>query len=98
MKRLEGRSAIVTGGAGGIGYAIAGLLAEEGAFTLITDINEKGARDSADRISAASGIKVLGIGADVSKTGDCERAVRAAVENFKKVDILVNNAGITKDN
>ncbi len=84
MKRLEGKTALVTGGAQGIGFAGARLFAAEGARVVIADINEaKGA-------AAAAEIGATFVKCDVSKAGD----VKQAVEACGTVDVLYNNAGI----
>ncbi len=84
MKRLEGKTALITGGAQGIGFAGAKLFAEEGARVVIADINEaKGA-------AAAAEIGAKFVKCDVSKSAD----VQAAVAACGTVDVLYNNAGI----
>jgi pyridoxal 4-dehydrogenase len=88
--KLEDRVAIVTGGAQGIGRAIAEKLSEEGAFVVIADINEEGAKAVADGLSRDA----VGIRTDVSKPEDVQTMVDAAVERFGRVDVLVNNAAI----
>lgn len=93
MKRLEGRVALVTGGASGIGKATAHRLAEEGAAVVVTDI-----QDEAGEL-VAKGIRELGgqatyIHQDVSSETDWDGAVGAALREFGALDILVNNAGI----
>lgn len=98
MKRLEGKAALVTGAARGIGYEIALAFAAEGAAVAIADISKADSDAAAAAIAAKTGSKAVGLGLDVSKEADCEKAVEAAAEAFGKVDILVNNAGITRDN
>jgi NAD(P)-dependent dehydrogenase (short-subunit alcohol dehydrogenase family) len=88
--KLEGRVAIVTGGAQGIGRAIAEKLSEEGALVVIADINEEGAKAVAEGLSRDA----VGIRTDVSKREDVQAMVDAAVERFGRVDVLVNNAAI----
>jgi len=90
---LSGKSAIVTGGAQGIGKAIAVRLAQAGASVLITDINADGARQAAEEIKAAGG-KAESLRADVSSVADAEKTAQAAVDAFGHIDILVNNAGV----
>lgn len=93
LLQLTGKTAIVTGGAKGIGYGISYRLAEAGANVLIADIDERAARTTAAEFKekgwAAEAIKV-----DVSSEADVERMVAAARESFGSIEILVNNAGI----
>lgn len=95
-KRLEGKVAIVTGGARGIGKAISEKLASEGASLVLVDVMLDVAEKTANEFKA-SGISAFAVKADVSKMAEAEDAVKKAVEHFGKIDILVNNAGITKD-
>ena len=98
---LEGKVAIVTGAARGLGRAYALRLAELGADVVIADLNLDGARDwneqlSADSVSAeieAMGRRSIGVQADLSKQPDVERVFAEAIAAFGRVDILVNNAG-----
>jgi len=93
-RRLEGRSAIVTGGAQGLGRALAERLALEGARVLITDINDEGVQDAAAAIAAATLGPVVGVRADCTSEEDMEAAVGCAVSEWGHLDILVSNAGI----
>jgi pyridoxal 4-dehydrogenase len=90
MGKLDGRVAIVTGGAQGIGQAIAEKLSEEGASVVVADLNEEGANSVAEGLSAEG----LAVRADCSDPGDIQALVDAAMERFGRVDILVNNAAI----
>ena len=96
-KRLEGKVAIVTGGARGIGKAICERLAEEGAKIAIVDLMIDVAQQTADEFNA-KGVEARAYAANVAKMEDAEATVSAVVKDFGSVDILVNNAGITKDN
>ena len=96
-KRLEGKVAIVTGGARGIGKAISARLAREGAALAIVDIMLDVAEETAAEFRAA-GFNAKAYAANVAKFEDAEATVAAVVKDFGKLDILVNNAGITKDN
>jgi 3-oxoacyl-[acyl-carrier protein] reductase len=98
VKRLEGKSALVTGAARGIGYEIALAFAAEGAFVAVADLSQTDSAAAAADIAAKTGAKTAGLGLDVSKEADCEKAIEETEKAFGKVDILVNNAGITKDN
>jgi len=97
MSRFEGKVAIVTGGAQGIGAAIVRRLASEGAAVAVVDLTADRAQPVVDEVVKEGG-RALAIGADVSKTDDAQAAVDAAVAEFGRIDILVNNAGITRDN
>jgi len=90
---LAGKKALVTGGAMGIGYAIAYRLGEAGATVTLADLNdEKG--NLAARNLIDSGQKAFFVRCDVSLEEDAKNAVRTAIENMGGIDILVNNAGI----
>jgi len=90
---LSSKTAVVTGGAMGIGFGISSRLAEAGAQVVIADVNKEAAEEAAKKLQAR-GWKVIAIPADVSKKEDVERMVAAAVNSFGGLDILVNNAGI----
>jgi len=95
-KRLEGKVALVTGGARGIGKAISERLAEEGATIAIVDIMQQVAEETAAEFKA-KGWEASAYSADVSKFDSAETTIKAVVEKYGKLDILVNNAGITRD-
>src|SRR4030065_513642 len=90
-------SAIITGGARGIGKAIARRLAKEGINIIISDIMGDEAVKTAREI-AATGVRTLAVTTDVSKSHDAEELIKQTMAAFGSVDILVNNAGITRDN
>ena len=90
---LEGKAAIVTGGAQGLGLSICEGLAYSGASVAVVDVNGEEARKAADELCAA-GHKAIALACDVSDPQQVEDTVRKAVEAFGKVDILVANAGI----
>jgi 3-oxoacyl-[acyl-carrier protein] reductase len=96
VSMLEGKVALVTGGARGIGKAVALALAAEGAGIIIADINEKEAGEAVDEIKRAGG-NALYIIADVNDVSAIDEKIKYCLDNFKRIDILVNNAGITKD-
>jgi 3-oxoacyl-[acyl-carrier protein] reductase len=93
---LEDRVALVTGGARGIGRAIALRLAEDGAKVGIVDLTDSGA-DVALEIERATGRTAAFFKADISKEADARAAVAAVEAALGPIDILVNNAGITRD-
>ena len=92
-KRVEGRVAIVTGAASGIGEASAIRLAEEGATVVCADIDLEGALKTAEQIVGAGGV-ALGYEIDISDSKKCDEIITTAVAKFGAVDILVNNAGV----
>ena len=89
--RLEGRTALVTGAARGIGLAVAERLLGEGARVALVDIDTGALKAIAGRL----GDRVTAVVADVTVTADVERAVRAVQDRWGRLDIVVNNAGIT---
>jgi 3-oxoacyl-[acyl-carrier protein] reductase len=97
VEEAQPRTAIVTGGARGIGAAIAKRLASDGLQVAVLDLDEAGAKATAAAIAEAGG-KAIGVAADVSD----EDAVRAAVEQVARdlgaPTVVVNNAGVTRDN
>ena len=95
--RVEGKVAVVTGGAGGIGAATARLLAREGAAVVIGDLLEEQGRAVEAQIADAGG-HALFVPMDVTSEDDWRRAIQAAVAAYGKLDILVNNAGISGRN
>ncbi|OIO72818.1 MAG: 3-oxoacyl-[acyl-carrier-protein] reductase [Elusimicrobia bacterium CG1_02_37_114] len=97
-KRLLDKVAIVTGGAQGIGRAIANALANEGAKIVISDINESLAKTTAEEIAKTAGIETLSVKTNVANYAEVENLVKQTLDKFSKIDILVNNAGITRDN
>jgi len=92
MERLKGKVAVVTGGASGIGKAIALRLAHDGASVVIADLQRFD--QAAAEIAKATGSKILGLQVDVSAESDVERMAQQAMKTFGRLDILVNNAAI----
>jgi 2-deoxy-D-gluconate 3-dehydrogenase len=90
---LKGKSAIVTGGALGIGQAIALRLAEAGAAITIADVNLNAANATVEQIKVQGG-KVQAVQADTASVADAKRVVDMTLTAFGSIDILVNNAGI----
>ena len=93
MGVLDGKAAIVTGSARGIGRATAALLAEHGARVLVTDLDEDVAREAAEGIAGETAV----FGGDLTQDGVPEAVVQRAVDSFGQLDIVVNNAGYTWD-
>lgn len=90
---IEGKSAVVTGGAQGIGKAIATLAAREGAKVTILDINQEALADTVNEIVAEGG-QAVGFVGDVSVAEDCQRAVSLAVSTYGGLNLLFANAGV----
>jgi 3-oxoacyl-[acyl-carrier protein] reductase len=93
MGLLDGRTAIITGSARGIGRATAELFAAEGAQVTINDIDGDIAEQAAQEISG----ETVSVAGDLTKPGACDEVVQKTVDAFGKVDILINNAGYTWD-
>ncbi|WP_148615757.1 3-oxoacyl-ACP reductase FabG [Nocardioides rubriscoriae] len=98
MGRYDGRVAVITGSARGIGFGIATRLAEEGASIAVVDLDEAAAADAAARLPLAEGAKAIGIGADISNAEAVDAAIARVVAELGGIHVLVNNAGITRDN
>jgi len=94
--RLQGKKALITGAAQGIGKSIALAMAKEGADIGIADVNLESAEKTAQEIMT-SGVKSIAVKLDVSRQEEVARAFEIVVKEFGAVDILVNNAGITRD-
>ncbi len=93
MGKLNGKVAIITGGASGIGKATARLFADEEASVVVADVDEQGGRAVAEEISSASRTATF-VRVDVSKAEDVEAMVQTAVDTYGRLDVLFNNAGI----
>lgn len=94
---LEGKTAIVTGGAAGIGRAIVELYAKEGANVVFTDLFQESIDKATAEMKALNYAgKILGVVADSSVEADAKKAFQSAIDTFGQVDIMVNNAGISK--
>ncbi len=97
MKLLEGKTAIVTGAARGIGKSIAIRFAKQGCNVAFTDLVINEVAEATVKELEAFGIKAKGYASDASNFEDTQKVVDEIVNDFGRIDILVNNAGITKD-
>lgn len=91
--RLENKVAIITGAASGMGKAIAGLYAAEGAKVVVSDLNLEGAEKVAAEITASGG-EAVAVKTNVAVESDIHEMIELALSRFGRLDILVNNAGI----
>jgi NAD(P)-dependent dehydrogenase (short-subunit alcohol dehydrogenase family) len=89
----EGKVALVTGGAGGIGRATAVMFAERGASVVLVDRDEEGGEEALRLVRAAGGEAIF-VTADVSQSSDVQRYVQASLDAFGRIDCFFNNAGI----
>ena len=94
MSRLQGKVAIVTGGAQGLGRAICERLAFEGCVVAVADLNGQGAEETAAAIAAATGARVVGAKVDVTREAEVEALFVGAEREFGRVDVVVSNAGV----
>ena len=94
MKLLEGKTAVVTGAARGIGKAIALKFAAEGANIAFTDLNIDENATETEKEIAALGVKAKGYASNAANFEDTHKVVEEIMKDFGRIDILVNNAGI----
>lgn len=94
MSRLQGKVAIVTGGALGLGLATAEKLSGEGATVVIADRNAASGRAAVDKLASRPGSRALFVELDVSDEAQWAAAVETVVAQYGRLDVLVNNAGI----
>lgn len=97
MKLLEGKVALITGAARGIGKSIAVKFAQEGADIAFTDLNRDENMEATEKELEALGVKAKGYASNAADFAQTEEVVEKIKEDFGHIDILVNNAGITKD-
>jgi NAD(P)-dependent dehydrogenase (short-subunit alcohol dehydrogenase family) len=90
--RLQGKVALITGAASGIGAACAEAFASEGASLVLADVNSAGGQVLTDRLNR-EGCQAIFVTCDVSQPAAVDRAVAAALDRFGRVDVLMNNAG-----
>lgn len=98
MKLLEGKVALITGAARGIGKSIAIKFAQEGANIAFTDLNYDENMQATEKELEAYGVKVKGYASNAASYADSEKLIADVASDFERIDILVNNAGITRDN
>jgi NAD(P)-dependent dehydrogenase (short-subunit alcohol dehydrogenase family) len=94
--RLNGKVALITGAAGGMGRLAAETFAREGAAVIATDLSAEGLRETEANVRGAGG-RILALAGDVSRAADVQRWVNDGVREFGKLDVLHNNAGIFPD-
>ena len=95
MSLLAGQTAVITGGAQGLGYAIAERFIEEGARVVLGDLNLEATNQAVEKLGGADVARA--VKCDVSAFADVDALVDAALGEFGRFDIMVNNAGITRD-
>lgn len=98
MKLLEGKTAIVTGGARGIGKAIALKFAQEGANVAFSDLAVDDNTLALEKELQAFGVKAKGFASNAANFEDADKLITDVMAEYGRIDILVNNAGITRDN
>jgi NAD(P)-dependent dehydrogenase (short-subunit alcohol dehydrogenase family) len=97
MRRYSVSRAVVTGAARGIGAAVAERLASEGLAVAVLDVNEVGAKETAERIAADTGSPVVAFGCDVTDREQVAEVFASAADALGGIDTLIGNAGITRD-
>lgn len=97
MKELENKTAIVTGGARGIGRAIALTLAKEGINCVISDLDIPQAEATAKEIASLTTTETMAVGCNVADSKSVNEMLKKVLDKFNSIDILINNAGITAD-
>jgi NAD(P)-dependent dehydrogenase (short-subunit alcohol dehydrogenase family) len=93
MKEFQGKTAVITGGASGIGLGIARHAIQEGMNVVLADINEADLTRAVDELNS-KGVKILGVPTDVSRRADVEALAQRTMETMGGVHLLVNNAGV----
>jgi 3-oxoacyl-[acyl-carrier protein] reductase len=95
MPLLDGRTAVITGAAQGLGYAIAEVFITHGANVVIGDLDGQAAAAAAARLGGAD--RAIGVACDVTSETDVDRLLESATSTFGSLDIMVNNAGVARD-
>src|SRR5689334_5303546 len=92
---LHNRTAVITGAAQGIGYAIAETFIAEGARVVLGDLDADTVKQAAERLGGPD--KAIGVRCNVTESADVDALLQAALDTYDSLDIMVNNAGITRD-
>ena len=93
MKDFNGKNAVITGAASGIGYALAEKLAKEGMNIVLADIEQEALETAVEKISE-HGVETLGVKTDVMQKNEVEHLFNESIKAFEKVHFLCNNAGV----
>jgi len=94
---LEGRTTVITGAAGGLGWAIARRFAEEGSRIVLSDVRLDAAEERVERLRGL-GFEAVAVGCDVTQEEQVSALTASAVSAFGGIDVFINNAGLTRDN
>lgn len=94
--KLSEKVSIITGGGRGIGAATARKFAQEGAFVIVTDLNESDINETVSEITEAGG-KAIGIVSNVTDRNQVDELIQTVLDKYNRIDVVVNNAGITAD-
>jgi 3-oxoacyl-[acyl-carrier protein] reductase len=97
---FKDKVAIITGAASprGLGRSIANKIAKEGTSLVLVDLNADQIEQAAKEVKKEFGVKAIGVGCNVTQSGDCDAVIAKTKEEFGRLDFLVNNAGVLKDN
>jgi len=97
MDLLAGRTTVVTGGASGIGFAIAKAFGAQGANVVVGDVDIGRVETAVSELRAGGGGTFEAVRCDVTQEADVDRLLESAINTFSRVDVMVNNAGVTRD-